>query len=168
MVSFNAVIKKFATQGEKTGWTYIEVPYEIAQQLKPGTKKSFRVKGKLDHHAIEKLSLLPMGEGNFILTLNNELRKAIAKSKGATIRVQLAEDKRDLEINPQLIACLKDEPSAFKAFNKLPPSHQRYYSKWINEAKTEETKVKRIAKTVNAMLNELTFGEMLKGGDRDY
>ena len=32
--------------GEKTGWSYIEIPAAIAQQLKPNYKKSFRVKGK--------------------------------------------------------------------------------------------------------------------------
>ena len=45
MIHFNAVIKKFNEQGEKTGWTYIEIPEEIASKIKPGYKKSFRVKG---------------------------------------------------------------------------------------------------------------------------
>ena len=44
MIKFTATILKFDKQGEKTGWTYIIIPSEMAQQLYPGNKKSFRVK----------------------------------------------------------------------------------------------------------------------------
>ncbi len=152
--------------GEKTGWIYLEIPAKIAEQIKPSTKKSFRVKGKLDDYKIEKTSLLPMGGGNFILPLNNTIRKGIKKTVGAKVKLQLVEDKRELEISPELIACLEDEPTAYINFKKLAPSHQRYYSKWITEAKTERTRTKRIAKTIDAMLNNKSFGEMLKS-DRD-
>src|SRR5690606_15011371 len=53
MVEFNTEILQFEEKGEKTGWTYIEVPAGIAGQLKPGMRKSFRVKGLLDGFAIE-------------------------------------------------------------------------------------------------------------------
>src|SRR5688572_9956803 len=112
-VTFECIIKKFQKQAEKTGWTYIEIPAAIASKIKPGTKKSFRVKGKIDQHKIEQVSLLPMGEGAFIIPLNNTIRKAIHKSTGATVKMQLSEDIRQLEINADLIACLKDEPMAF-------------------------------------------------------
>ena len=69
MQQFTALIKKFSDKGEKTGWTYIEVPAAIAQKLKPGQKTSFRIKGRLDAYKFNGLSLLPMGEGTFILQL---------------------------------------------------------------------------------------------------
>ena len=53
MIKFSAILLKFQEQGEKTGWTYIEVPARIAQQLKLGNKKSFRVKGYLDDYYFE-------------------------------------------------------------------------------------------------------------------
>lgn len=59
MVQFTAVIQQFAEQGEKTGWSYVTIPADIAQKLKPGNKKSFRVKGKLDAHPIAQQALLP-------------------------------------------------------------------------------------------------------------
>lgn len=43
-VQFTTTIHKFDKQGEKTGWTYFEIPADLAQKLKPGNKKSFRVK----------------------------------------------------------------------------------------------------------------------------
>src|SRR4051812_6296220 len=45
MIKFSAILLQFAEQGEKTGWTYIQVPVEITQKLKPGNKRSFKVKG---------------------------------------------------------------------------------------------------------------------------
>jgi hypothetical protein len=165
LVKFDATIKKFGQQGEKTGWTYIEIPPAIAGKIKPGEKVSFRVKGKLDNHPIEMTSLLPMGGGAFILPLNAEIRKAIRKNKGAVVHIQMAEDNRSPELSRELLLCLADEPAALKNFKKLPLSHQRYYSKWIESAKTAATKSNRIARTVNAMVKGLSYGEMLRQGD---
>src|SRR5260221_10117014 len=92
MIKFTTTILKFDSKGEKTGWTYIEVPSEISQQLKPGTKKSFRVKGKLDNYSIRRIALLPMGNGDFIMPLNASMRKGIGKRKGHSLNVQLMPD----------------------------------------------------------------------------
>lgn len=162
MVQFEAVIKKFNQQGEKTGWTYIEVPAELACKLKPGNKRSFRVKGKLDDHTISGVSLVPMGGGDFIIPVNAGMRKAIGKTKGAMLKVKLELDEQEYQLCPELLECLADEPVALQNFNKLPPSHQKYYSKWIDSAKAEPTKAKRIAATVNAMARNMSYGEMMR------
>lgn len=163
MIRFTATIQQFEEQGEKTGWTYIEVPADLAQTLKPDNKKSFRVKGKLDEFAFAGLSLLPMGGGSFILALNAAIRKGIRKKKGAMIKVQMEEDKKFAIVIPDdLQACLEDEPKAKEGFTKLAPSHRNYYINWINEAKTEVTRTKRLALTINAMCNNLSYGEMIR------
>lgn len=33
MVTFKAMLQKFGSKGEKTGWTYIDIPKKIAQNL---------------------------------------------------------------------------------------------------------------------------------------
>jgi len=159
---FSSLIKKYGQQGEKTGWSYVEVPFGIAEQLKSGCKKSYRVKGKIDNYAIEKVSMLPIGGGSFIIPLNPALRKAIGKNKGAIVQLQLAEDESDLEIYPELIECLKDEPKAMEQFRKQPGAHQRYFSKWILSAKTDATRAKRLTMTVQAMVRGLTYAEMIR------
>ncbi len=65
------------------------IPPDIAEKLKPGFKKSFRVKGKLDKYPIAQQALLPMGNGEFILPLKASLRKAIHKNKGAMLKLSL-------------------------------------------------------------------------------
>ena len=93
MIEFNTIILQFDEQGEKTGWSYIEVPADLARQIKPGSRKSFRVKGMLDGFAIAGMALLPMGNGNFIMALKAEVRKAIHKNAGAMVQVRIEEDR---------------------------------------------------------------------------
>src|SRR4030095_6655344 len=90
MVQLATIMKRFDSQGEKTGWTYIEIPANLAQKLKPGNRKEFKVKGKIDKHAINRVSLLPMGGGAFIMPVNANMRKAIGKRHGAMVKVELS------------------------------------------------------------------------------
>ena len=147
--------------GEKTGWHYIEVPADIAETLNPADKKSFRVKGNLDGHPIKGVSLIPMGGGKYILALNATIRKGIRKAKGAMLKVQLAVDK-PYELLPELVECLNDEPDAKAFFNNLPRSHQNYFSKWIESAKTEATRARRIAMTVDAASKRWGYSQMIR------
>jgi Domain of unknown function (DUF1905)/Bacteriocin-protection, YdeI or OmpD-Associated len=162
MVKFTTTILKFDTQGEKTGWTYITIPAKIAQQLNPGIKKSFRVKGKLDDYNIEKIALLPMGEGNFIMPINAAIRKSIRKQKGATIQVAVQIDKAPLLPSAELLECMADEPEALEYYNSLPQGHRNYFTKWIETAKTDTTKAKRIALVIKTMIRKMDFGAMLR------
>jgi len=162
MIELVATILQFDKQGEKTGWSYIEIPADLAQKLKPGNKKSFRVKGKLDNYSIKGVALLPMGGGNFIMALNAEMRKGVHKKKGAMLKVKLEIDNKPYKLNKEFVECLNDDPSAISFFKTLPKSHQNYFSKWIESAKTVETKAKRIAQAVNSLSKKQGFGEMLR------
>jgi hypothetical protein len=162
MIKFTATIQKFGQQGEKTGWFYIEIPPEWAEKLNPGVKKGFRVKGKLDDYALKQVALLPMGHGSFILPLNLAIRKAIKKAKGATLYVQMEVDTKTISINSTFLECLDDEPKARAYFTTLAKSHQAYFSKWIESAKTAETTAKRIALSVNALAKGWGYGEMIR------
>lgn len=162
MVQFKTTIKKFDSQGEKTGWTYIEIPAPIAQKLNRECKKSFRVKGKLDDCEFSMVALLPMGAGDFIMALNAALRKKIKKQKGASVEVKMEMDSNEIKPPEELIECLEDEPAALKHFNSLPKGHQNYFTNWINSAKTDPTKAKRIAATLNALNKKWDFGQMMR------
>ena len=161
-IQFTTTIHRFESKGEKTGWTYIEIPVDLAQQLKPGNKKSFRVKGKLDDLKIEGIALIPMGGGVFIMPLNADMRKGIGKRKGAMLKVQLSVDEKGFVFNKDFIDCIADEPKAKIFFESLTGSHQKYFSKWIDSAKTEPTKIKRIAMAVNALAKKMGYPEMIR------
>lgn len=162
MPSLTTLIKKFDSKGEKTGWTYVEIPADLVQELKPGNKKEFKVKGKLDQYVLKRVSILPMGDGSFILPLNATMRKAIGKKQGAMVKLSLQEDKSEFVFNPDFMACLDDDPAAKKFFQSLTGSHQRYFSKWIDSAKTENTRVQRITRAITALSKGWGYGEMIR------
>lgn len=161
-VRFTAPLLKFEENADKTGWTYIEIPAELAQQLKPSNKKMFQVKGKLDAHKIAGASLLPMGNGAFILPINARMRKGIGKKEGATVAVELVLDNKKYELNKELMACIEEEQDSIDYFKSLAPSHQNYFSKWVDAAKTDETKTKRIARILHALLHKWDYSQMIR------
>ncbi|MDB5003580.1 MAG: hypothetical protein JWQ34_1805 [Mucilaginibacter sp.] len=163
MIEFKTIILQFGEQGEKTGWRYIEIPADIAQKLKPNNKKAFRVRGMLDSFAIEGFALMPMGDGKFIMPIKAEIRKSIRKEAGAMLTVKLEEHKDFKVLVPtDLQDCFDFDPEAEAQFNSLAMSHRNYFIKWIESAKTNETRAKRIINTVNAMLRKWDYNVMIR------
>jgi hypothetical protein len=166
MITFSTTIRKFDKKGEKTGWTYIEIPRAQANRLQPGKKVGYRVKGTLDTHPIQRVALLPMGDGAFILPLNATLRKAIGKGQGEKLTVCLEVDERKLPASADFMKCLRDDARAMAHFKTLSGSHQRYFSKWILEAKTTETRTRRITMAVIALAGGMGFPEMMRANKK--
>lgn len=163
MIHFKAEIEKFDKKGEKTGWTYILVPSVQANQIKANFKKSFRVKGKIDEVQVAGLAMVPMGAGDFIIALKASLRKTLKKDLGNVVELALEEDKDfKIEMPEDLRSCLMDEAYLMEQFLKQAKSHQNYYINWINEAKTIDTRTKRIVLTVQAMEKKQSFSEMIR------
>ncbi|WP_165023870.1 YdeI/OmpD-associated family protein [Dysgonomonas sp. ZJ279] len=142
LINKKYLLEKFP---EKGGWTYTEIP-EI-----PMGKASFgmlKVKGSIDGFEIKKYHLMPFGNGKLFLPVKAEIRKKIKKQAGDYVHVILYLDNEPLEVPEELLLCLRDEPEAFQFFNSLSESEQHNYIKWIYSAKTDQTKVDRIAKTL--------------------
>lgn len=162
MISFTATIDQFEEQGEKTGWYYINIPADIAEELFPGNRKIFRVRGLLDKFALQYVALMPMGDGSFILPVNQSMRQGIRKSKGAMLQVKLEKDDRPMPLASELIDCLEDDPGAKAFFQSLTPGHQRYFSNWVDSAKTLPTKAKRLAICLEGLSQQMDYGAMIR------
>ncbi len=168
MISFSTRIQKFNSKAEKTGWTFILVPREISEKINPGVKKSYRIKGFLDDYEIQGMNLLPMGEGDFILALNAAIRKQVRKKNGDLIKVQIDLDATSYQIDRELMNLLDTEPKALAFFQSLARSHQNYFSKWIESAKTLETRHERLATTINALLANQNYAEMIRARKNNF
>lgn len=160
-IELEAIIQKFGSHGEKTGWNYIEIRYEEAVKLYNKDKKSFKVKGLIDKVPISALALLPMGGGDYILPLNAPLLKKIGKFKGANVRLTLQLDTSEYELNNDMMEAIETDERASAFFQTLTKSHQNYYSKWVDGAKTEATIAKRIALIVTTLAMHLNYSEMM-------
>jgi hypothetical protein len=160
LVNQNYLVQKFSGKG---GWTFVEIP-EIPQ----ATKVPFgwvRVYGSIDDYEFKQYKLMPMGNGKLFLPLKASVRKKIGKSAGDTVHVILYADNSSLIIPDELMVCLLDAPTAHQFFQSLTESNQKYYIDWIGEAKRLETKVERIAKTIERLENGLKLHDSLKNGD---
>lgn len=162
MLTFTTTLKRFDENGEKTGWMYIDIPSDVASNLRPNQKTSFRVRGIIDQYTIERVALMPMGGGAFILVVNAVMRRGIRKEKGATVMVSLELDESPMPFSADLLACLEDDPTALAYFQTLSRGHQNYFSNWIEEAKTIETKTKRLHQAVVGLSLGFGFGEMIR------
>jgi uncharacterized protein YdeI (YjbR/CyaY-like superfamily) len=78
------------------------------------------------------------------------VRKAAAlNDQGIKVaRPKKVAPRRALTVPIVLLKALRARPKARTTFKSLSPSHQREYVEWIQEAKTDETRARRIATTV--------------------
>ena len=166
MIEFKATVMKFGKMGDKTGWTYIDIPLDLAEELMPNTRKAFRVKGTLDDYTFNGVSLVPIGQGNYIMAINAAMRKAIKKQQGDQLAVRLEVDNAEMTLSEELMECLENDPIAKSYFFTLPKGHQRYFSYWIESAKTTDTKAKRITQAIVALSKHIGYPEMIRANKK--
>ncbi|HZX73196.1 MAG TPA: YdeI/OmpD-associated family protein [Cyclobacteriaceae bacterium] len=150
LVNKKYLLEKFPGKG---GWTFARIP-----DITPDKHAHFgwrKVRGTIDGYEISKYHLMPMGDGRLFLPVKAEIRKQIKKEAGDYVRVILYPDNEPLQVPKEMLLCLKDEPSALKFFKSLSESEQKFYIQWIYSAKKEETKIDRLAKTVNRLAGGL-------------
>lgn len=148
MRTFDAAI--IAGRGGGAG---VEIPFSVEEAY--GTQGRVKVRATFDGHAYRG-SLVPM-DGCHLIGIRKELRRAIAKDVGDTVRVTLVRDMepRTVTAPPELQAALDAAPDAKERYDALSYTHRREYAEWIAEAKKQETRDRRAAKAV----------EMLRAGE---
>lgn len=141
------LLKKFPGKG---GWTYTEIP-----EIKPSKHTPFgwvQVSGWIDDYKLDKIKLMPMGNGSLFLPVKAAIRKSIKKQEGDWVKVILELDERDVDIPQEIIDCLTIESKEpYKAFLKLSNSTRKAYLDWIYESKTDKTKTNRIIKMLERL-----------------
>lgn len=59
--------------------------------------------------------------------------------------------ERPASFPPALEERLRAVPAAWAAFGRLPPSHRRRYVAWVTEANQEETRLRRLAESIERL-----------------
>lgn len=147
--TFTAVI-----QNAGGGGAFVEVPFDVEKEF--GSKRP-KVKAMIEGVPYRGI-LTRMGTDAHLLIVLKEIREQIGKTFGdeVTITVEPDTEPRVVELPAELKKAFRTEKEAKAFFEKLSYTHQREYVMWINEAKREETRQNRIAKTI----------EMLKTGKK--
>jgi len=145
-VKFRATIQL----GGKTA-TGIRVPNEVVAALDAGKRPPVRVTiGAYTYRS----TIAPLG-GEFMLPVSAEVRENAGVAAGDEVEVELELDKepREVVVPADLMAALDQDADAQRFFEGLSYSNKRRLVLSLEDAKTVETRQRRLAKMI-AMLHE--------------
>jgi uncharacterized protein YdeI (YjbR/CyaY-like superfamily) len=93
--------------------------------------------------------------GESLVGLSRAIREAAGVEIGQEIAVTLALDTapRVVEVPPLLASALNADAGAAARFEQLAYTHKKESARWIEEAKREETRQRRVAQALE-MLHE--------------
>jgi Bacteriocin-protection, YdeI or OmpD-Associated/Domain of unknown function (DUF1905) len=128
--------------------TGVEVPAEVVSELGPSKKPAVTVTLNGVHRY--RSSVASMG-GKFMLPISAEHRIAAGLAAGDEVDVTLEPDTapREVVVPADLSAALDADPAARTFFDGLSYSNRLRHVLAIDGAKTQETRERRIAKSVS-------------------
>lgn len=137
---FEVLLEKHENM-EATG---ITIPFDVERVF--GAK---RVPVKVWVNGVEHRSTIFRMGGKYMMAVPKRFRDAAGIKGGEMITVTMERDaeKRTVEI-PKDLADALEKASLQDVFSKMSYTHQKEYVNAINEAKGEETRVRRIGKTI--------------------
>jgi len=144
--TFEVVLEKH----ENMDATGITIPFDVEKVF--GAK---RVPIKVQINGAQHQSTIIRMGGKYMVGVPKVFREAANVRAGELITVTLVKDseKRTAEVPQDLAealakACLTD------VFAKMSYTHQKEYVNAVNEAKREETRVRRIEKTIEELIKK--------------
>ncbi len=129
--------------------TGLEVPAAVVEAL--GAGKRAKVVVTINGYSY-RTSVAPYS-GVYMLPLAAEHRTAAGVAAGETVTVGIEVDNeaRTVTVPDDLAAALDADPARRKAFDALSYSNQRRHVLSVEDAKTPETRARRVAKVVEGV-----------------
>jgi Bacteriocin-protection, YdeI or OmpD-Associated/Domain of unknown function (DUF1905) len=137
---------KIFQSGNNTG---IVVPEKIVESFNAGKKPPVVI--TLNKYTYRS-TVAVMG-GKYLVSLSAENRKnaKVAGGDEVEITIELDTEPRTVELPGDFKKALDKNPAARNKYETLAPSKKKAMVLLINDAKTEETRIKRIEKAVNSL-----------------
>jgi hypothetical protein len=136
-------------QARKTA-TGIPVPETVVEELGSGKKPAVVVTiGSYEYRS----TVANMG-GQFLIPLSAEHRAASSLAAGDEVEVSLTLDEspREVSLPPEIAEAFASSPALGQAYGALAYSRQRALIEPIDQAKSAETRDRRVAKVVETLL----------------
>jgi hypothetical protein len=129
--------------------TGIQVPDEVVEALGSGKRPAVKV----TVNGYSYRSTVASMSGVFMVSLSAEHRAGAGVGGGDEVEVDLELDSapREVTVPPELVAALDAEPAARATFDGLSYSNKSWHVLQVIGAKTEETRQRRIARSVDAL-----------------
>jgi hypothetical protein len=129
--------------------TGIRVPDEVVAAL--GTSKRPPVRVTLNGHCY-RTTVAVMG-GEFLIPVSAAVRSAAGAGAGDDLEVdiELDAEPREVQVSADLQEALAADPEARGFFEELSNSHKSAYVVWIESAKKDETRQRRIREALQML-----------------
>lgn len=129
--------------------TGIRVPEEVVERLGAGKRPAVHV---TINGFTYRSTVAPMG-GAFMLPVSAEVRESAGVAAGDEVDVEIALDSepREVSVPSDFAAALDVDAAARRFFDGLSYSNKRRFVLSVEEAKTPETRQRRIAKAVDTL-----------------
>ena len=135
-------------QGDKTA-TGIRIPDEVVDSLGAGKRPPIKV----TIHGYTYRSTVAVMGGTYMVGVNADNRAAAGVAGGdeVDVDIELDTEAREVSVPADFATALDAEPAARSTFDKLSNSNKGWHTLQIEGAKTDETRQRRIAKSVAAL-----------------
>jgi hypothetical protein len=140
-------LEKFPGKG---GWTYAHTPWIVSNSGNPFGWVV--VNGTIDGVVLERVKLMPRGDGTLFLPVGAALRKRLKKRAGDTVELQLEPAGLDPEVVEEVMACIRDaSPRLLDVFHGLPDIAKKAYLEGIVSARDEAAQADRIIALIEVL-----------------
>ena len=91
--------------------------------------------------------------GEFLLGLNREVREGVGANAGDSVEVEIGLDpsRREVEVPEALARALDRDQVARARFDALAYTHRKEYARWIEDAKRDETRRRRVEQALEML-----------------
>lgn len=130
----------------------IVVPEEVV--LSFGVGKRVPVVVTVDGGYSYRNTISSMG-GKYMISFNADTRAKTGRGGGDEVEITLEHDTAPRTVEPPavLLAAFAQHPGAAEAWERLAPSHQKEHARAIDEAKSDDTRERRVAKAIEKLLS---------------
>jgi len=142
---------KFRTTIQQSGKTAtgIRVPDEVMAALGAGKRPAVRI--TIGGHSYRSTVASIDGEPMVGVSAENRASAGVAGGDVVDVEIELDTAPREVSVPPDFAKALARDAAAQRTFDGLSYSNQNWHVQSIEGAKTDETRQRRIAKSVEAL-----------------
>jgi len=133
--------------GPNGAWTRMHIPFDVPATY--GSKGRVSVRGSINGFQFQS-SIFPDGDGGFHMLVNKEMQQGAKAQPGDVVEVimQMDTDERTVSVPKDFEKALKLNKQTQANFAKMTSSARREFAEWIDSAKQQQTRERRIEKAV--------------------
>jgi len=114
----------------------------------------FKLSEKDDERAVRKYKVSE-GEAINEKAFSDLVKQAVKLNETGSKVAEPRSGKKEIALPAEMETCLKRDEETWEHWERFSPSHKREYVEWINEAKQDETRKRRIAQALEMIREDV-------------